>query len=271
MITTQSLMKCLAENPNLNYHLSLKQINPDELLEVYQTLIDRWQCKGRPLGIYYGKGDSWLDYILKNPTQTMFGKSPCCYLYLLKLDKDKILQINSKSDINKLKKDYGTYFINHLGINVCGTERGYKGAFPYEKLHRFSKTSKNMASAFKKAKIIFTDKNKYIDEIERLKEESPEEFSNIIIGREFGISDDLKLPRWDRVSKKYDGVEFYPYLKDVDDFWYQALSVGSGTIWNPDAIEEMVLIAKKIDDANELWELTQAGQRCAKYLGIPVL
>lgn len=222
---------------------------PLKKLEVsYQEFITGFNAGGRPEGIWFSNGSSWLDFLIQNEGKLKEQFKPCCYFYDIVLG-DKILKVNTAAKLAKLNKDFKNYW--HNGTKLI---RGRKY------IHDLPFTQEGRAMGVKRDFNALERRGAVVTSAQDLKEDIKDQFG---INAKKNFIEFYKFIRWDLVAKKYNGVEFIPYFRNYRKkwFWYWSLDAPSGCIWNPKGIKSIHLMAVKKDG---LWYLSDYGREILK-------
>jgi hypothetical protein len=246
VLTTEELNNTLHKYKTERFHISNDKIELVELIE--QPIIEDFNCSGRPNGIYYSFGNSWLNFITTKKTSTIY--KPCCYLYHVKVNTNKILQFPDNTSVINFHEKHDKYYLNNINFNLCGEwTTNPTRVIPYNDI--FKNKYKNLYDFYKSKKIIFDNREEYLTEMGKF-------YIDFIPSG--------GLIRWDKISHQYNGVEFHNYHKNKKTpKWYNTLDVSSGCVWNPKAIEELTLLANVVEydekEKTNIWVLTDKGKQ----------
>lgn len=227
----------------IKIHISQSPIKRVETSE--QEIITGFNAGGRPEGIWYSYGGSWLKFLSDYSSNVREEFKPCCFMYNIVLDK-KILKLDSIKKLNEFDKKYKSYW-----RPADDLERGskYLKNLPYEPVGRSMGIKRNAEKLIKDGLILTTAQS--------VKHQFEDELGIDISKKDIEY---YKFKRWDLVAKKYNGAEFIPYFESYRNkrFWYWTIDVASGCVWNPKGVKEFKLIARKI---GEDWNLTDYGRK----------
>lgn len=243
------------KNKNLYLHLSRYNKTKKDLENVHQPLVEEFNCGGRPNGLWYSHGNSWINLLVKNKNVHPIFKT-CCYLYELKLNKENILDINNIEKLKLFDAKYPDYWLNNEEYYLCD----FRGLNPtkfidYSDFQTFNK-NKRLFDYLESKNVVFSNETDFRYHIKKYKID----FNK----------DDIELrrcKRWDIVSEKYNGIEFSPFInhnniKNIN--WYKSIAIDSGCIWDVSSINSMNLIAEvysqKHDHIKNRWKLTDYGE-----------
>lgn len=241
-LSDKEIEKLLDKN-KLKIHISQEPLKKMEIS--HQEIITGFNSAGRPEGIWYSYGGSWLRFLTQNSSEIRDEFRPCCLMYNVVLNK-KIIKLNTSKKLNNFDKKFKSYW-----RNIDDIQRGssYMKNLPYKPIGR-SMGIKRDANKLIKEGVILTS-------AESVKEHFEDIYNTIISKKDI---DYYKYPRWDLIAQKYNGVEMIPYIKSFTNkrFWYWTVDVASGCVWNPDGVKEIKLLARKV---GEEWILTDYGQK----------
>lgn len=245
----------------IKIHISQSPIKKLEISE--QEIITGFNAGGRPEGIWYSYGGSWLKFLSDHSSNVREEFKPCCFMYNIVLDK-KILKLDSIKKLNDFDKKYKSYwrpaddlergskYLKNLPYTPLGrsTQRRldsprFRGESP---VGRSMGIKRNAEKLIKDGLILTTAQS--------VKHQFEDELGIDISKKDIEY---YKFKRWDLVAKNYNGAEFIPYFESYRNkrFWYWTIDVASGCVWNPKGVKEFKLIARKI---GENWELTDYGR-----------
>ena len=203
-LTDRELEKFL-DRTKIKIHISQKPVKKIERSE--QEIITGFNAAGRPEGIWYSYGGSWLKFLSDNAGDVREEFKPCCYLYNIVLDK-KILKLNTLVKLNNFDKKFKNYW-----RSADDLERGskYIKNLPYTPVGRSSMGVKRNAEKLIKDGVILTT-------AQSVKHQFEDEFGMDISKKDIEY---YKFKRWDLVAKKYNVVEFIPYYQSYRKtrFW----------------------------------------------------
>jgi hypothetical protein len=242
VLTSEELNTLLSKFKHEKFHISNNKISLLEIID--QPIIENFNCSGRPNGIYYSFGNSWLNFILNKKTSTVY--KPCCFLYHVKVNPEKILNFPNHESIIDFHSKSDKYYLNTLKYNLCGEwSTNPTKVIPYSDLTKSK--YKNIFDFYKQKRVVFDDYQSYLDEM-----------SSYYI--DFVPSQGLI--RWDKLQNHYHGVEFENFRKTKKTpKWYNSLDVSSGCVWNPKSITELTLIGQVVEsDVTNIWVLNDEGK-----------
>lgn len=240
--------KMLTKNKNGNIRDEFHHKNDDihdihdendinELMYIEQPLIEDFNCSGRPSGLYYGIGNSWLDLILNDRDVNKIYE-PCCFLYVLEIDETNIRHINSIESILEFDKEIPNYYLHNEKYNMCGTWNfNPTKSIPYKTMIDNKGKYDNMFEFYYSIGAVFKTREEFMNKMKTYYIDIPEsmEYSH-------------RRKRWDLVAKKYSGIEITDFInfdkKNKIPHWYPTFSVASGCVWDPKAIKSLRLMAK---------------------------
>ena len=246
------MIKLLDKN-KIKAHISIDQF--DEFENEPQELISGFNASGRPSGLWFSIGGSWLSFLVENEGFLHPRYKPCCFIYDVKLNDKNILLLDTIKKLNTFDKKYGNYWRPPSVIS-----RGYS----------YVKNSANYPVPVKR---LLKQKNtNYFQTLveEHLLYKTPETL-NRAFQKEQGYKltkkeiQYWKFKRWDQVSKDYSGISFNPYFRTQRKkaFWYSSLDAASGCVWGKDGVQSIKLMAVKPGEGNK-WELTEYGESFLK-------
>jgi hypothetical protein len=99
------LIKKCDKYKNIKFHLSKEKIT--ELVD--SDNINNELAWFKPRGLYFGFGCPWIDFVIDG-----LGKDPCCYIYQIIINDDKIKYINTIDQLT----DFGNEIINDQPIRL---------------------------------------------------------------------------------------------------------------------------------------------------------
>jgi len=239
----KQLEKALNRN-KIKIHISQDLINNVETSE--QEIITGFNSAGRPEGIWFSYGGSWLKFLSDNTGNMKEEYKSCCYLYNVVLSK-KILKLNTIAKLNKFDTNYPSYWRPASDIKRGSS---YLKRLPYVPVGRSMGVRRNVERLIRDGKIITS--------LQEVKDEFEDEYGIVVPNKDIEY---YKFKRWDLIAKKYNGVEFIPYFENYRKkrFWYWTIDVASGCVWNPNGVKEFKLLAKKTSD--DKWDLTNYGKK----------
>lgn len=248
VLNTVALNNKLKEHKNVRFHISNEAINLQDIKNVDQPIIEYFNCSGRPNGLYYSFGNSWLNFLLQKKTSTAY--KPCCYLYKVEInDNNKILHFPNHESVIDFHKKTDKYYLNTRNFNLCNVWNfNPTKIVPYGDM--INGNYKNLFDFYKSKKIIYDNKEEYVAEMNKYY-------------IDFSVQNELV--RWDKISQHYYGVEFNNYHKSRNTpKWYNSLDVSSGCIWNTKALYDLQLLATVVeyddDKQTNNWVLTDEGK-----------
>ncbi len=248
----------ISQKTDIYLHLSENILKQNELQDIHQPIVEEYNCGGRPNGLWYSHGNSWLNFIVNNKNINPIFK-PCCYLYEIKLDESQILKLDNYNQIKKFDDYYSDYYLNVENYNLCG----YRKLNPsrYIDYYDFNTTkfkNKTLYDYLESKNIVFSDKDKF-----------KKHLNQYYINVNKNVIEERRNKRWDIVAKDYDGVHFTPYQKNINNInWYKSISISSGCVWNVKAIKALYLVAhvinKNFEHIKNIWKLTDYGEYLLK-------
>lgn len=245
VLDTETLNSYLHKHKTERFHISNSKIDVIENIE--QPLIENFNCSGRPNGIYYSFGNSWLNFITTKKTSTVY--KPCCYLYHIVINPNKILHFPNHESVIDFHDKNDKYYLNNINYNLCSEwNTNPTRVIPYNDI--FKSNYKSLYDFYKTKKIIFDNRDEYLQEMNKYY---------------IDFVPSSGLIRWDKISHQYHGVEFDNFHKNKKTpKWYNSLDVSSGCIWNTKAIHDITLLASVVEydeqTNSNIWLLTDKGK-----------
>lgn len=250
VLTTDELNLKLKKHHNDRFHISNEIIK--DVANIEQPLIENFNCSGRPNGLYYSFGNSWLNFLLTKKVNSIF--KPCCYLYKVEIVESKVLCLKSTNEVIDFHNKADKYYLNNKKYNLCGEwSINPTKVIPYNESNKY----KNIYDFYKSKKIIFTDVNEFINEMK-----------NYYI--DFSVQNTKPLLRWDKIAKSYSGIEFLNFHKNKNTpSWYNSLDIESGCIWDVKAFANITLLANVVEyddiEKSNIWVLNDKGKEYFFY------
>jgi len=252
-INDKEMIKLLDKN-KIKAHISIDQL--DEFENESQELISGFNASGRPSGLWFSIGGSWLSFLVENEGFLNPKYKPCCFIYNVKLKESNILSLNTTKKMTSFDKKYSNYWRPPSVLS-----RGYT----------YIKNSASYPVPVKR----FLSKQKKDDYFKTLAEEHLLYKSPDALNRAYQKEQGYKLTkkeiqywkfkRWDQVARDFSGISFNPYFSTQrkKTFWYSSLDAASGCVWDKSGIDAIKLIAVKPGEGNK-WELTEYGESLHK-------
>ena len=240
----------LLNKHKIKAHISIEQFETFEDTE--QELLTGFNGSGRPDGLWFSIGGSWLDFLVRNEGFLNPHYKPCCFIYDVRLNQKNILDINTTKKFSTFDKKYSNYWRAPSVLS-----RGYS----------YVKNAVNYPVPIRRLMGAKKDTDYFGTLVEEgLLYRNPESL-NRAYQREQGYKltkkeiEYWKFKRWDQVARQHSGVEFNPYLKGPSKkfFWYNSLDVASGCVWDKKGIKTIKLLAVKPGEGHK-WELTEYGE-----------
>lgn len=254
-INDKAMIKALNKR-GIHAHISTEKMGKFE--DTAQELITGYNSSGRPNGLWYSVGGSWLTFLVANEGFLLPQFRPCCFIYDIGMDRKKILKLDSPRRIMIFDGHYGNYWLPPRTIS-----RGYsyvKNSANYQVpvrrlMGRAAGTKKDYFERLVNERIIYPTS-------ESLNKAFTDEYGYKLTKKEVEY---WKLKRWDQVMEDWSGVEFYPYLGTFRRkyFWYSSLDAASGCIWGREGFDGARLIGVKSDEGKK-WMLTEYGESLVK-------
>lgn len=246
-LNDKQMIKFLDKN-KIRAHISIDQL--EEFDNEPQEIITGFNGSGRPGGLWFSVGGSWLSFLVQNEGLLNPKYKPCCFIYDIQLNEKTIFNINTIKKLNTLEKKYGNYWRPPSVLS-----RGYS----------YIKNSANYPVPIKRLM-----KKRNSDYFETLVEEHLLYTTPSDLNRAYQRDQGYKLTkkeiqywkfkRWDQVAKDYSGIIFNPYFQTQrkKNFWYSSLDAPSGCVWDKSGVYDIKLLAVKPGENNK-WELTEHG------------
>ena|ERR1700761_3754837 len=206
------------------YHVSIQpKLIPQSQPQLY---IYGYNAGGRPDGVWFANGDTWLKF--NNRVRRKLE-----YRHSIRVDSDRLFILSTESDMRRLYETYGGYWINYEYFNLdfqdatSGHRYVYTGnsRLLWSNLKR--KPGQSMRDILLQNNVIFDNA-----ESARLCE-----FFRHVAGDDI---ERFKFPDWGRVSSDYAGMyaDFDQHSANMRYFWYQSLNASSGCVWDGGALSE---------------------------------
>lgn len=240
-LTTAELIERYRDSPTLLHLSSSLMTAPTKSEQVY---IKGFNLGGRPLGIWYTRGSTWLEFIRDLNSRNY---PSCCNLYEIKLKPSaKILTIENNEDLMAFDKAFPSYWLNMDFFDVIFVDYSTNVEYRWVRrrdlatiLNTLTTTVPDLAT-LEKLGVVYTTP------------EAARKHPFYSMGQSSDLLERFKYKDWRAVAKKYQGVDFAMWdINDHDQMkyiWYQSLDVASACIWDPDAIESMTLLYQRVGD-----------------------
>lgn len=239
-----------------HFHVAKMPFDLNRTKQYWQTYIDGFNIGGRPDGLWFSEGGTWL-----NATQRFNNPRfpTCCYLYVL-WGNPRLMVIDTQEKFAAFDADVPNYWVNFDFFDIDITDYLTGRVLRWSRRHNVNwaairaSTHGSFRENLVREKLIFDTPEAALAGCEFY-----QEYAEYDIQR-------FRRKDWDYVVRAYNiaGIHFKNWSPDSPNnfyFWFQTLDANTGCIWNTASVR-MKLVFVKTDvnswtTSRKLWaELT---------------